>query len=204
MQNVDLVYIVLTVFISLGVGALLMWIHRSITDNIKEEITEELKSDKAFYTQMLKRWLAIEETEEPVEVDYEDCPVKEYQPSPPVKTQSDLKGIHGKNAAKFRVSTADKYAIRAGWEKVVGVDLNKMASYTQKCAQTDKKWRINLYPTTGTIVVNLTGYAPYTAKDILPDNYPAVFESPNNLFNDKMVETVTKKKEKIPVLPSQS
>jgi hypothetical protein len=86
MQNVDQVYTVITVFLSLFVGTFLMWIHCSIMDDIKEKIIEELKSDKAFYAQMLKKRLAIEEQrlKNAAEVEFEECP---KQKNPPVMPQ---------------------------------------------------------------------------------------------------------------------
>jgi hypothetical protein len=85
MHNLDQVYIVITVFLSLFVGAFLMWIHYSIKDDIKNKIIEDLKADKAFYAQMLKKRLSIEEQrlKNAADVEFEECPKQKIPPVMP-------------------------------------------------------------------------------------------------------------------------
>ena len=90
MENIDTLTLVGLMLFCMALGAFLMWIHRSITDDIKKKIIEDLKADKAFYAQMLKKRLSIEEQrlKNAADVEFEECPKQKIPPvMPQIRTK---------------------------------------------------------------------------------------------------------------------
>lgn len=63
MENIDTLFLVGIVLFSVALGAFLMWIHRSITDDIKQKINEELRADKEFYALLLRDKIGLGQKE---------------------------------------------------------------------------------------------------------------------------------------------